>query len=244
MRRIPLLVTLLLSLSGIASAACPAPFGGDGRAFYYFASPRIGACALEWGPEERIVAISGAQWDGASHCGEFLRVTGPLGSIVVRVVDRCPECAANDLDLSPNAFADIAEPVSGQAAIRWERIAHPNPGPLAFRFREGSSEFFLSLQVREHRYGITAMSVFADGAYRPMQRRDDSYFDYAQTRGPGPVQIRVTASTGEVLEQTLPLLNGDIAVGQGQFAPCSDAQFRDGFETPVALRAAQANVAL
>ena len=226
---------LLLALSTSVHAACPAPFGGEGRAFYYdTGGTQIGACSLEWQHDEKIVAINGVQWDQAAHCGEYLRVTGPRGSTVVRVVDRCPECGLNELDLSLSAFDDIADRADGQAPIHWERIAHPDPGTLAFRFKEGSSAYWLGLQVREHRYGITALSILVNGSYQPVQREDYNYFVYPVGAGAGPLQVRVTASTGEVLEQTLLLGDGTVVQGQGQFAVCSDAFFADGFETRTA----------
>jgi expansin (peptidoglycan-binding protein) len=229
-----LLPALLLTLNGAALAACPAPFGGEGRAFYYDTGGQIGACLLPWQHGERVAAINAVQWDQAAHCGEYLRVTGPLGSTVVRVVDRCPECGLNELDLSLSAFDEIGNRNDGQAPIRWERIAHPNPGALAFHVKEGSSQFWLALQVREHRYGITALSILVGGSYQPVQREDYNYFVRSTGAGPGPLQVRVTASTGEVLEQTLPLYEGNVVQGQGQFAVCSDAFFADGFETRTA----------
>jgi expansin (peptidoglycan-binding protein) len=74
-------------------------------------------------------------------CGRLISVTGPKGTVIVRVADRCPECkpvseiilllnkilncfffSQGDLDLSPAAFNQIADPTDGRIHIDWEFI--------------------------------------------------------------------------------------------------------------------------
>ncbi|CAK9139500.1 unnamed protein product [Ilex paraguariensis] len=76
-----------------------------------------------------IAAASEALWNNGAVCGRRYRVTctGPTnqgvpqpcrgGSVTVRVVDRCPGCAANGLDLSLEAFSAIADPAAGRINI-------------------------------------------------------------------------------------------------------------------------------
>ncbi len=90
----------------------------------------------------------------------------------------------------------------------------------------------MKLQVRNHRYGIQSVSAFHDGAYQPMARSADNHFIYQ----PGsfvtdPINFRITASTGEMLQQTVgPLINDVDLPGTAQFAPCPDELFKNGFE--------------
>lgn len=41
------------------------------------------------------------------------------GGVTVTVVDRCPVCAENDLDLSPAAFSAVGEEAEGRVEIEW-----------------------------------------------------------------------------------------------------------------------------
>jgi expansin (peptidoglycan-binding protein) len=38
-----------------------------------------------------VAALSSQQWDGSAWCGACAEVTGPSGSVRVRIVDLCPE---------------------------------------------------------------------------------------------------------------------------------------------------------
>ncbi|KAL3824698.1 hypothetical protein ACJIZ3_020727 [Penstemon smallii] len=44
------------------------------------------------------------------------------GAITVRVVDLCPGCAANQFDLSQEAFAMIADPNAGRILIDYNQV--------------------------------------------------------------------------------------------------------------------------
>ncbi|KAF9206237.1 hypothetical protein BGZ49_002792 [Haplosporangium sp. Z 27] len=54
-------------------------------------------------------------------CGQCLQVTGPSGTIQVQVVDMCPGCTTGSLDLTPGAFAKIANIDQGRVPITWMR---------------------------------------------------------------------------------------------------------------------------
>ncbi|KAL3639755.1 endo-1,4-beta-glucanase [Castilleja foliolosa] len=70
-----------------------------------------------------IAAASDPLWANGAICGKVFNVTctGPTNpvphpctgkSVVVKIVDHCPGCGGT-LDLSREAFADIANPVAG-----------------------------------------------------------------------------------------------------------------------------------
>jgi expansin len=215
--------------SRAAATSCPSPFSGAGDAFFYNASAGSGACGLQWVDADYIVAMNSPQWAGSVHCGECLRVTGPAGTVVAKVVDECPDCPSGTLDLSVNTFLAVgADLALGRVPIEWERVECPVSGPLSFRFAPGSSPFWLSLQVREHRYGVAAMSMLHQGSYQPMLRNNNNYFVLATGTDTIPVQVRITSTTGEVLEQTFDNIEGD-STGTAQFAACEPI-FSDGFE--------------
>jgi expansin (peptidoglycan-binding protein) len=49
-------------------------------------------------------------------------VTGPKGSVKVRIVDLCPGCSHGDLDLSEEAFTTIASKSAGRVKITWHVV--------------------------------------------------------------------------------------------------------------------------
>lgn len=213
------------------SAACPPAFTGAGNAFFYDTSARIGACSVPWAFGDHVAAINQAQWEGALHCGECLQLTGPLGTTLVKVLDRCPECTSGQLDLSPEAFAAIGDPGQGVAAVQWQRVECPVSGNIDYHFQD-SSQFYLSLQPRNHRHGVQSVSVLLGGSYVPMTRSVANRFVLdTGTGSPGAFQIRVTSSAGEVLDQSFPVVpDNQTLQGSSQFTPCTAELFRNGFE--------------
>ncbi|HLE51108.1 MAG TPA: expansin EXLX1 family cellulose-binding protein, partial [Anaerolineales bacterium] len=86
----------------------------------YYAATGAGACSFDPSPQDLMVAAMNAeQYDNAAVCGAYLYVTGPQGAVTVRIVDLCPECQAGHLDLSREAFAQIAELPQGRVPITW-----------------------------------------------------------------------------------------------------------------------------
>lgn len=54
------------------------------------------------------------------NCGRYAKVTGPKGTVRVKIVDTCPPCLSGSLDLSPAAFVKIADLAAGRVKIHWE----------------------------------------------------------------------------------------------------------------------------
>jgi len=99
---------------------------------YY--SPALGACGITSSSTDMVCAVSHIIFDAASTsgdpnqnplCGKKIRVTrfneqvNANRSIDVTVVDRCVGCNADDLDLSPSAFDDLAAQALGRVTGRW-----------------------------------------------------------------------------------------------------------------------------
>jgi hypothetical protein len=102
------------------------PASGKGDGTYY--SPSVGVGACEWlnGDDEMVAALNIQQFgtfarpSASPACGACIRVTGPKGTVMVRIVDKCPVCKKGDVDLSPAAFKMIADEVSGRVGITWK----------------------------------------------------------------------------------------------------------------------------
>lgn len=95
----------------------------EGEATYYDANG-TGACGFPASTDFMVAAINDEQYSKA-NCGRCIAVTGPLGTVVVRIVDKCPGCSFGDVDLSQTAFGRIAKLSAGRIDIKWHFVACP-----------------------------------------------------------------------------------------------------------------------
>jgi expansin (peptidoglycan-binding protein) len=93
----------------------------SGEATYY-AADGTGACGFKASPNDlNVGALNGDQYK-KSWCGQCVLVTGPKGTVKVRIVDLCPGCSMGDLDLSKQAFSAIAALSAGRVKITWHVV--------------------------------------------------------------------------------------------------------------------------
>ncbi|CAF3951366.1 unnamed protein product, partial [Rotaria sp. Silwood2] len=102
----------------------------QGDATYYSVSVGYTACGTMHSDSEYIAALNAAQFDPYtpngnpnrnSLCGKLVNVVGPLGTVTVKIVDKCPGCKYGDLDLSEAAFrVAIGDFGIGRARITWK----------------------------------------------------------------------------------------------------------------------------
>ncbi|MBQ1074821.1 hypothetical protein KBX06_16855 [Micromonospora sp. C31] len=201
---------LSLALRSGAAPACAAPpalaappaagVPHEGRATFYDSKGAGGNCSYPAAPANRLyVALGPGEYAAGAACGGYLDVTGPRGTVRVLVMDQCPECADGHLDLSREAFARIADPVQGIVRVSYRAVVDPPlSGPLTFRVKEGSSRWWLAVQVAGHGNPLRAVEVRQAGAdgWRPAAREDYNYWLVASGAGPGPYEIRVTDTRG------------------------------------------------
>lgn len=201
----------------------PTPLGqpvqGEGT---YYAADGSGNCSFDKSPQDLMVAaLNLTDYAGSAACGSCIAVDGPKGSVTVRVVDSCPGCAKGDVDLSEQAFAKIAALSAGRVKITWKTVACGVTGPVAYRFKEGSSKFYTAIQVRNHRLPIAKLEYKKGGVYVNIARKTYNYFvvDTGVGDQPSGLALRVTASNGAVLEDVLPgtIVAGSVVQGKAQF---------------------------
>jgi expansin (peptidoglycan-binding protein) len=195
----------------------PAEESGQGT---YYAADGTGNCGFDASPNDLMVAaMNAADYATARWCGACLDVVGPMGEIVVRVVDQCPGCAHGDLDLSQEAFAMLSPLSAGRIPITWQETSCDVTGPVAYRFKEGTNQYWAAIQVRNHRYAITSLEV--NGA--AVARVDYNYFVAPTGLGAGPFAVKITDDRGQQLTDTgIALGDGVIRSGAAQFAQCSN----------------------
>jgi expansin (peptidoglycan-binding protein) len=147
-------------------------------------------------------------------------VTGPNGSVRIRIVDQCPECPHGNLDFSPEAFDKIADRTAGRVPITWQFVACDVQGPLAYKYKDGANEWWTAVQVRNHRLPVSTLEWSKDGGatWNPTERQDYNYFLDDGGFGPDAVRVRITAVDGQVIEDDLPPVQAELVVeGTSQF---------------------------
>lgn len=186
-----------------------------GQATYYFGADGRGNCSFAPIPGDLMVAaISYLDYSDptpAAYCGAYAEVTGPKGTITVRIVDKCPDppdnpanpttgCGPGHLDLSPEAFDRIAERHLGRVPITWRIVSPSLSGPIVYHFKDGSNQWWTAVQIRNHRNPIARFEYQnAQGQWVSVPRLDYNYFVETSGMGPGPYAFRVTDTYGNVL---------------------------------------------
>jgi expansin (peptidoglycan-binding protein) len=189
-----------------------------GVATYYNATG-AGACSFDATTNLDVAAIDMSEWNGSAPCGECVAVSGPNGKVTVKIVDLCPGCESGHLDLSAQAFAKIAPLSAGRVPITWQVVPCDVSGNLAYRYKEGSSQYWTAIQVRNHRLPIAALELQLGGAWQEVPRSDYNYFVASSGVGTtGGFNVRVTAEGGEQLIDALPPVQSGLVVqGLAQF---------------------------
>jgi expansin (peptidoglycan-binding protein) len=196
------------------SGGAPLGVPETGVATYYDATG-AGACSFDPTPNDLdVAAMDMPEWNGSAPCGECVTVTGPKGNVTVRIVDLCPGCEKGHLDLSMQAFAAIADISAGRVPITWQVVPCAVSGNLAYRYKEGSSQYWTAIQVRNHRLPVKSLEVELGGAWQTVARSDYNYFVDAMGVGTtGGFRVRVTASDGQQLVDALPPVQSALVAG-------------------------------
>ncbi len=181
-----------------------------------------GNCGLPPPDDLMVVAINAPQYAESGMCGACLKVTGPSGQVVVKVVDRCPECAEGDLDLSDAAFARIAAPIEGRIDITWEEVPCETQATVAYEVKPGSNPWWVGFQIRNHRHRIETLEALdSNNQYQSIPRLGYNYFVAPQGLGEGPFTLRITDVHGNSLEDSsIPLEEGLIINSHAQLPEC------------------------
>lgn len=189
---------------GIALSSSPT----DGIATFYDADGS-GNCGFDKSPGDLdVVALDLPEYNHSISCGACLEVTGPKGTITVRVVDSCPGCSDTgaNLDLSASAFAKVDEPKKGRISITYAVVPCPVTGNIQYHFKDGSSKYWTAIQLRNYRVAVAGLEYKKGDAWVAMSRSSYNYFIASKGVGDQPdgLSLRVTSVDGQTLEDTLP----------------------------------------
>ncbi|MDE6102238.1 MAG: hypothetical protein K2F73_04610 [Ruminococcus sp.] len=190
---------------------------GDGT---FYGGGYEGGCAM-LDPVSRdywIVAMNLADYNDAQLAGAYLEVTGELGTINMLVTDLLPEGKKGDLDLYTDAFPLIAPVEKGRVPVSWKIIPLDSAenAPVSYKYKEGTTEFWCGVQVRNHRYPITKLEYLDEnGEFVEIKRRPYNYFE-SDKMGKGPFTFRITDIYGQVIiDENIPLSYDDTEIIQG-----------------------------
>ena len=169
-----------------------------------------------------IVAMNQVDYDNSEVCGECVILQGPLATILIRIVDLCPECKQGDIDLSPLAFSKIADLALGRVPIRWSVVPCAVGGPIQYHFKDGSNQWWTAVQIRNHVNPILSLEYLtSEGTYKSVSRVTYNYFVESTGMGPGPYTFRVTDVYGHVLvDSGVPAVTDSSVPGHAQFPLC------------------------
>ena len=207
------------SVPGGNCSDAPAEASGEGT---YYDANGTGNCSFDASPNDLLVAaMNAADYNTAAWCGACLAVSGPNGSVTVRVVDQCPGCAHGDLDLSREAFAMVAPLSAGRVAIAWHEVACNVQGPIEYHFKDGANAYWTAIQIRNHRYPIATVEAQDGAGRREISRVSYNYFVETAGLGAGPYALRVSDTRGHVLEDPAIALGDNVTrTGAAQFPSC------------------------
>ncbi len=165
----------------------------------FYGATGAGNCSYEPTGDLMVAAMNQQDYEGSQACGAFVDVTGPKGNTVrVKIVDRCPECAPGHIDLSAEAFAKLAEPVKGRIDISWKLVSPSLSGPVKYVYKDGSTQWWCSIQVRNHRNPIRSVELKGKNGWITLPREMHNYFTSAGGEGCGG-EVRITDVQGNRL---------------------------------------------
>jgi expansin (peptidoglycan-binding protein) len=193
-----LVVALTWQFAGGAACAAVQAATTSGKATFYDLSGGMGNCSMRAPADDLYVALGPSEYRAAAACGGYLQVSGPKGSVRVKVVDKCPECEPGHVDLSRKAFTRIADPVQGIVPVRYRPVVDPSgQGRLSIQVKDGSSRFWVALLVDGAGNPLRKVEARSgSGAFKALKQADFNFWIGEGGAGPGPFQVRVTDDRG------------------------------------------------
>ncbi|RAK88697.1 hypothetical protein BO79DRAFT_255351 [Aspergillus costaricaensis CBS 115574] len=188
------------SSSSTSSSALSSEYSGE--ATFYGGNVSGGTCSFtDYTIPSGLfgTALSSQRWDNAAECGSCVEVTGPSGTkIKAMVVDECPECDSNHLDLFESAFSELADISKGVISIDWEYVACGITSPIELVNKSGTSAYWFAMQVVNSNLPVTKLEVSTDSGstWQSTTRSSYNYFENQSGFGTDTVDVRVTAEGG------------------------------------------------
>ena len=181
-----------------ASVVADAAAGGAGAQIAtHYVLTGLPNCGYSPPADGLYVALPAPEYADAAGCGGYLEVNGPDGSVRVKVIDQCPECAAGHIDLSETAFARLAPLSAGLINVSYTPLANPAlPGPVSVEVKQGSSQYWLALLADNTGNPLAGVEVETTSGWLSLARASYNYWIAASGAGQGPFTVRLTDTQG------------------------------------------------
>lgn len=179
-----------------------------------------GACLFGPSSDVMTAAMNTRDYETSKACGAYVRVRAANGaSVTVRITNLCPgDCLPGQLDLSPQAFAKLAAPVTGRISITWTLVSPAAANPISIRYKDGSSQYWCGIQVIGHRNPVARLEVRTSSGWVRLARTGYNYFLSEKGNGCGGA-IRISDIYGErVTTDALPVRPMVVQPTRVQFA--------------------------
>lgn len=207
-------------------------FTGDGTA-YTLGQLSAGNCNMMMSgfslASTNYAAINSEQWDELANCGRCAEVScaddkcaDQSTSVVVQILDQCPECKYGDLDLSPTVFETITGSSPARYAIKWKFVDCPIAGNVNVCLKSGSNAYWTAVQPANVRTGVASLSI--NGAATTMLGSAYYYLLDGQSTSQtdlSSVTVSITDVYGQTIEETVSLSDGECTEGSSQFPASS-----------------------
>lgn len=211
----------LLGLSLLAFGGTDAaPILHQGSSTYYHANAAASCSLGESIDYAMTTALGVVDYDNASMCGAYLRVIGPKGEVVVRVVDTCGSCKPGELDLNQDAFEKVADVKKGREPMQWHILSPALNTNTQYHFKAGSNAWWAAVQIRNHRNPVAKLEYLKpDGTWSMIERAKYNYFVQKKPgMGLGPFTFRVTDMFGHsFVDKNIEFMAGGTVEGKNQF---------------------------
>ncbi|KAJ3361838.1 hypothetical protein GGF31_002015 [Allomyces arbusculus] len=173
-----------------------------------------GQCLLDPPANQMAVALATDGLDNfgknlASMCGVCIRIHNGDKSVVAHVINKLPDAdrGPGDLDVTGPVWRALTTIPPGQLFdIKWEVVDCPDvSGPLVYKWKDGSSQYWAGIEIRNHKKPVVSVSV--NGIKAP--RKMFNYFVSDSGFGSGPFTVVTQLSDGSTItDYNVPLRSG------------------------------------
>ncbi|KAI1650949.1 RlpA-like double-psi beta-barrel-protein domain-containing protein-containing protein [Daldinia loculata] len=107
------------TIAAVLSFAVQYAIAFSGDLTYY--TPGLGSCGETNTETDMVVALSPVQFTtDPQACGKKIQIHMGDATATATVVDKCPGCSADSIDVSPAVFQSLAPLTVGRAKVEWD----------------------------------------------------------------------------------------------------------------------------
>ncbi len=141
--------------------------------------------------------------------GAYVEITDKDGDkINVLIADRLPGGAKGDIDLTRTAFNVIEPEVTGRMDITWKIIPLPTDEPIQIKWKEGSTQYWCGIQIRNNRYPVSKLEYWNNSTSSYVELNREEYNYYIADKlfvGYSSCRLRITDFYGHSIIEDVPI---------------------------------------